>query len=758
MDHHDQNAFNLADGELKAFIRLCACFVLLYKYKDFSDKEKEFRDFIDILLEIKDIDAETFSKTLDSIKHKDARKIAERQMWTLQFLSGEQKQKMLQILVEISKADDFFHANEKLFLEDVKKYWGLEVGLGKGELNWTKEQLEIIKADKDRRVVVNAMPGSGKTAVACAKISHLISNRDVAPHQIWLLSFTRTAVQELRDRIASFAKKDEDVIGVKIATIDSRAGSLRSGMTDKGSKNSSQGYDPAILETHQLLEDKREDFEQAFGGASHVIIDEAQDITSIRCQLIERIVNMLPPTCGVTIFGDEAQAIYGFTSDEEDGAGGQNYLDVLKRRYSKDFEFLQLTSMQRTENVRLLQGLVDLRRNIQVDSPEDAEEKISQFADASGLKIFWEPKNLHLLDNDTLILFRRRSDVLQAFGFASEANQEYRIRMSGLPVICRPWIAQILFSRTGAFGPGIGLYGELISLDNFYEAWQWENEYPQGDLFLDRGDSAFSGFKKLLSVANQDGKISIEKLRKAVSRPTPPVELCIPDVGAEGPILGTIHASKGREAEEVRLFISSSSKSDASDQEKAEETRVLFVGASRAKKRLSVGKSYNYGGKGLEGSGRSWKRTKEGKIQIEIGRRGDFDVDSLVNKKMVTDNEAIELQGMLPELISSGPKDVVAIRNDNAEYLYDLYVDREEIWIGRFNGELNDDLFEIKKCIGSYSYRGLPKEIPHLRMLALTTVAIPDNQNERTEAIVDIARKSGFWLAPIVMGYPAVKL
>ena len=78
--------------------------------------------------------------------------------------------------------------------------------------------------------------------MACSKISELI-NRGIPASQIWLLSFTRTAVQELKNRIASFADEDRDVIGVKIATIDSRAWYLRFGMTDDKGKSLFQDYD-----------------------------------------------------------------------------------------------------------------------------------------------------------------------------------------------------------------------------------------------------------------------------------------------------------------------------------------------------------------------------------------------------------------------------------------------------------------------------------------------------------------------------------
>lgn len=736
--------FHLNADELNAFILLCACFVLLDK--NFSDEEKEF---IGQLLEAENIDAKAFNTAFNSVIGKNVRKIAERQILDLQSLSRTQKQDILNTLFELSLADNFLHVDEKLFLEDVNKHWGFQVVFGKGELNWTEEQLKIIESDEERRIVVNATPGAGKTAIACAKISHLI-DEGVSASQIWLLSFTRTAVQELKDRIASFANEDMDVIGVKIATIDSRAWQLRFGMTDEKGKNLFQNYDLSISEALKLLEDNPEDFEQAFESISHVIIDEAQDITGVRLQLIEQIVKMLPSTCGVTIFGDEAQAIYGFTSDEEleeINAAGQNYLSVVKKRYSKDFEFLQLNSMHRTKNINLQRLIDELRLNIQVDSPElvinqkDAAKKITQAADRSGAA--FKAEEIHGLD-DTLILFRRRSDVLQACNFANQSNVRYRIRMGGLPVVCRPWIGQLLFGRNN----------ELISSDEFNKFWQ-----EGGNKILDCGDSAFSGFKRLMSVANQGGKISVKKLRNATSRSVPPVELCIPDLGTEGPILGTIHASKGREAENVRLFMNPISKSDASDEKKAEETRILFVGASRAKQSLSVGKGYVHGGSIL--NGRSYRQIKkQNKVQVEIGKDSDFDIYSLVNKRIVTNDKAIDLQRILVELTSSGPKDVEAIQNPGENFVYDLYIVPQQIWIGRFNKQVNDKLFKIKNLINSRGKRGLPKKIPHLKLIGLTTAAMPDNQNEHpmADTVVKTARDSGFWLIPTITGYPTIWL
>jgi len=82
-------------------------------------------------------------------------------------------------------------------------------------------------------------------------------------------------------------------------------------------------------------------------------------------------------------------------------------------------------------------------------------------------------------------------------------------------------------------------------------------------------------------------------LRYYLGRAKPPADFTLPEIGVTGPILGTIHASKGREADHIRLMLPAQQKegnNSTSDYE--EETRVIFVGASRAKKWLGVGSGY----------------------------------------------------------------------------------------------------------------------------------------------------------------------
>ena len=100
-------------------------------------------------------------------------------------------------------------------------------------IKWDESQLKIIDASPDDKLLVAAGPGTGKTAVACARVSQLIDQSDLAPGRIWLISFTRTAVREIRDRIATYLNDESNSFAVKIATLDSHAWAIHSGFDEE---------------------------------------------------------------------------------------------------------------------------------------------------------------------------------------------------------------------------------------------------------------------------------------------------------------------------------------------------------------------------------------------------------------------------------------------------------------------------------------------------------------------------------------------
>ena len=100
-------------------------------------------------------------------------------------------------------------------------------------IEWDKSQREVIDAPLEDRMLVGAGPGTGKTAVACARVSQLIDQGGLEPSRIWLISFSRTAVREIRDRIAAYLEDASAAYAVKIATLDSHAWTIHSGFDEE---------------------------------------------------------------------------------------------------------------------------------------------------------------------------------------------------------------------------------------------------------------------------------------------------------------------------------------------------------------------------------------------------------------------------------------------------------------------------------------------------------------------------------------------
>mgnify|MGYP001818144010 CR=1 FL=1 len=124
--------------------------------------------------------------------------------------------------------------------------------------NWDKKQQAVIDADSSDRILVEAGPGTGKTAVACARVAHLIDEQELTPAKVWLLSFTRTAVRELRDRIGGYVEHPLDAMSVKITTLDSQVWYLRQGLQDSNFENLFGSYEANIDSIIDMLREENE--------------------------------------------------------------------------------------------------------------------------------------------------------------------------------------------------------------------------------------------------------------------------------------------------------------------------------------------------------------------------------------------------------------------------------------------------------------------------------------------------------------------
>jgi hypothetical protein len=684
------------------------------------------------------LDLKVLESSMETIKSENCFQLCQKLLNSFQ--TDELRETVLSILFEIADADNILHLDEKRFLSLISDKWGIKVTFGKGHLEWNGLQKEVIESDPEKWMFVNAGPGTGKTAVACAKVSSLI-DEGISPNKIWLMSFTKTAVKEITDRISAFADSEDSVFGVKIATIDSRAWHIRYGLGQDVVKNLFGSYEAGIEEAISILDSKKDDFLEFFSGFRHIIIDEAQDIIKPRSEFILRILQLLPDDCGVTLFGDPAQAIYGFSGDRT-GGKSVTILDELDIFFPKKFKEIKLSTIHRTDSPVLVKLIEDLRLDILINE----KQAKNIFVETAG-KIFTGSDQLAAgFDVDlfkeyqsALVLFRKRGEVLRASSMASSSGVAHRLRLGGMPQCIKPWIAQMFYDYEEQF----------IDKKTFVRRWDLR------DYFLDTsGDTCHSAWKSLCKLVNSDNLVDIHLVRHKLSTTSPDTSMCASELGKSGPILGTIHASKGREADNVFLYIDG----DTTAIDHQEECRILFVGASRAKQKLTVGKTAKTFATSIK-NGRAFTRIRKKKnmnrAQVEIGRENDLDVYSTVSLNLMSEKKIFALQKNLSNFLDNGPVSVYAKRGGAPEYTYKLYADLDDentILIGTLSKQVGYDLLEVQKKL-SKGLPGTPYTLPFLNLIGLRTIVAAEG-DERLNGVHPVYRKSGFWIVPVITGFP----
>lgn len=625
--------------------------------------------------------------------------------------------------------------------------------------DWDIEQLEVIIDPPSSWQLVTAGPGAGKSAVACQRVAYLI-DEGVPASRILLISFTRTAVTELRDRIVSYAVAGLEARRIRISTIDSHAWSLRAGFDDVAlSKSVGNGsYDLSIARTVELFREGNTELHEFMGTIEHLIVDEAQDIMGVRADLIVEVLRSLGSTCGVTILADPAQAIYGFTTDEDDRAtGSASLLSQLESAPPRALIRRTLNQIHRIKSADLSEVFLRARKEIELaDNPAGHVERVQDtirktcgkdigVSSYENIAEFLAP----VRDDSMLVLYRRRADVLFASSYCSRAGIEHRVRMSETPVVVRPWIGWL-------FG---GLTASFLEKAEFESLWQQKSALASAPFAAEKFDDCW-GIVHRLAAGRWPETVDLEQLRRIVARPRPPVELCLPDVGYYGPILGTIHASKGREADTVVLVMPPThERSEGGDNaddvaEIFEEGRVYYVGATRAR-RMLIAANGPGSPVGRLDSNRVFRNGRSGMVQLEIGRDGD--VDRLAH--LAWSNSA-DVQMALARSIGA-TANVHARTVPEQDYVWRLVLDQKgadgitrQLEVGQLSQSFDYDIKRLWSRVDSEGKLRPPMTIPYLYLVGATTVGIAEDQRW---AVKHPFNQSGMALAPVVKGFSPVQ-
>jgi len=597
------------------------------------------------------------------------------------------------------------------------------------------EQRHVIEADASQWTLVEAGPGTGKTAVALARVARLLNQR-LPPNSILMVSFTRTAVTELRQRIETLSKDVSAAASVRITTLDAEAWNL--GISFRGGSTAEKlaaGFDGNIEDAIKLFQANDPALVEWMSYTQHVIIDEAQDLVGRRVELIFQILDHLPESCGVTVFLDPAQAIYGFSEAEEDDeeeakASDEPFQVRLTKEFPNTFVSGKLTRLFRSSNEKLRRVFEDGRPLVL--SIDDAENRLHGLHEL--VKQQCSTTKLGEQRADELVLYRRRSEVLLAASMLANSGQPHRVRMSHTSLGALPWVTS-LFAHAAALTLTRPVFDQLCA----------DRTVSPHLARLDR-DRAWKAL--LRTAGNADGTaIDLRALRRVLARSRPPAELSQTEVGVRGPILGTIHASKGREADVVSLMIPHVLKRDDPDQ-MDEEVRVAYVGATRARQELTIGAGYRVGFRRSKRSGRVYRPVtgELGWIQVELGLPNDVDELAIVSRKYMSTAAAQRAQEFL-HTFDGGvvPLDVRTDREQPGDYSYRIAT-KEGLMLGALSRFVNADLFDIAREVKLVG-RKPPDWIANVFLVGVRTFAIAED-NGRVSELLEPWATHGVWLVP----------
>ena len=638
------------------------------------------------------------------------------------------------LLFEIADVDGRLDSREVELLHAVRDAWKVRLEFLNKPLIWDDDQREVIEASATRRTLVSAGPGMGKTAVACARVAHLIDTENVHDGSIWLVSFTRAAVAELNGRIDDFADDPDTGFAVKISTLDSQAWKLRHGFEAETVTALFGGFDTSIEKAIALLAERDSEIREYLADMEHVLIDEAQDITGDRARFLLGLLSRLPLTCGVTIFHDDAQAIYDHTMEDGDDF---RFVDGAKADYGDTLESRALAKIYRTEDPKLLSLYEMLRLDI-LDGEAATSEAFERRADIVKRAAHSEAASQfgrNDLDDgpDPLVLFRQRAEVVRASSYLSADGVTHRLRMSGLPKPFHPWLALTL-GRAGSMRIDEAEFRDL-------------HQQAQGsfaELLGTSSDAIDDRWDRLRRVAAEGRRrIDLERLRSASGRR--PDGLTMPEYGNKGPILGTIHASKGREAERVVLQMHKDW-GRGKDTDFEEESRVLFVGASRAKKNLDIRRSTANPYAQQTESGRIWVANGRYKnaYQIQVGLDGDYDHISALRRQPDIVGSAADFDGPTSCTATLVPGD----------WTYELMRDDGAVPLGHLTPMMGRDCMEIGRFACGRDPEGRwksPYAVKYINLLGYGTAIAPPG--EALPVGPDRFGGKGIWMVPLISGF-----
>lgn len=425
-----------------------------------------------------------------------------------------------------------------------------------GKLSET--QKKIIDDDESQNILVAAGPGSGKTMLLVHKLASLILLEDIKTEKLLMLTFSRQAATEFRERLVKLIGKAG--YGVEIKTFHSYCFDI---LGRKGNLIDSENI---VSEAIRMIKDGEVEANRITKDV--LVVDEAQDISRTEYELLKLIVEQNDEIRTILV-GDDDQNIYEFRGSSS--------------KYMSEFAKLNhATLYDMTENYRSTKSIVEFT-NIYVNQLKNRIKQhpsVSMVADNGYVQITkFKSSNLELpLVNEilnqkshksTCVLTATNAEALRVVGALEEKGLRARLIQSNDDVT----LDNIL--ELSAFKSYIE--SKCITPIISDEIWSKANDMLK---YYFSTSHIYDTCKKIIRTFEKSNPIKYKTDLYEFLYESKFEDFI--ESRSDEITVSTIHKSKGREFEKVYLVLNNVTVQDG------EDIRKLYVGMTRAKRVLHI--------------------------------------------------------------------------------------------------------------------------------------------------------------------------
>ena len=422
----------------------------------------------------------------------------------------------------------------------------------------SKKQMQIISDKESRVIVVAAGPGSGKTRVLVHKLASLLLLEDVKHEQLLMLTFSRAAATEFKQRLMGLIGNAAHFVEIK--TFHSYAFDLLGRIGNLEDAKDVVGRAAKMISEGEVEPNRI--------GKTVLVVDEAQDMSSEEFALVRALMSVNEEMRVIAV-GDDDQNIYEFRGSDS------NYMRQLLADDKSTF-------VEMTENYRSTQHVVAFA-NAFVKGIHNRMKQtpiLSMSKDEGTVVVTHHASHIMFQRVVSDLLRQRNSGTISVL---THTNEEAVILVA---LLRRHGLRSKLIQSMDGFRfwnmAEVRLFLKYIERDTHTpivtdEVW---NEAKRKTFQAYATSSSLPYLKRCIELFEKINKAKYLTDFKELVFESTTEDFC--DTSDADVVVSTIHKSKGCEFDDVYMLVSQPQHVTDS------EMRSYYVGMTRARKRLFI--------------------------------------------------------------------------------------------------------------------------------------------------------------------------